>query len=330
MNIQIPKVSIIVPVHNAGERFIRCLDTLIGQTLREIEIILVLDCPTDGSDKIAKVFAAKDDRIIVLENETNLHIGNSRNRGLEIARGEYIGFSDHDDYRELTMYEELYGQAIKSNLELVLGNLIEVGGNFQENFYPIASKERLKELALSDLLMGGDDRIFSPYAGYVLPNLYKASFLKANNITFVDSKLSTPEDWIFQMQCLFFSNEFLLSRNVYYYHTIHDHNTSSSKRDKHYQVVVSGKNYMYNFLNQNNCYEQYKFYFFIGVKKLLTDNLLSELLLTGSITRFISAIRYSKSLPFVKEAFRKSHYSLVRYRFFGKVNRRILFLVMKI
>ena len=317
-------------MHNAGERLYKCLDTLVNQTLREIEIILVLDCPTDGSDKIAKEFAAKDDRIIVLENETNLHIGNSRNRGLEIARGEYIGFSDHDDYRELTMYEELYGQAIKSNLELVLGNLIEVGGNFQENFYPIASKERLKELALSDLLMGGDDRNFSPYAGYVLPNLYKASFLKANNITFVDSKLTTPEDWIFQMKCLYFTKEFILIRDVYYHHTIHDHNTSSSKRDKHYQVVASGKNHMYNFLNQNNCYEQYKFYFLKGVKKLLTDNLLSELLLTCSISRFINAIRYSKSFPFVKEAFRKSHYSLVRYRIIGKINRRIFFLIMKI
>ena len=114
------KVSIILPVYNAGEHLRRCLDTLINKTLKEIEIIVVLDCPTDNSDKIVKEYAVNDSRIKIVENKVNLHIGESRNRGLEVASGEYIGFSDHDDYRELNMYEELYNNAKENNSDVVL------------------------------------------------------------------------------------------------------------------------------------------------------------------------------------------------------------------
>ena len=100
-----PKVSIIVPIYNAGKFLEKCLDTLVNQTLKDIEIILVLDCPTDGSDRIAREYAEKDPRIRLIINEQNLNIGLSRNEGLKIARGEYIGFSDHDDWRELDMYK---------------------------------------------------------------------------------------------------------------------------------------------------------------------------------------------------------------------------------
>ena len=87
-----PKVSIIVPIYNAGKFLEKCLDTLVNQTLKDIEIILVLDCPTDGSDRIAREYAEKDPRIRLIINEQNLNIGLSRNEGLKIAQGEYIGF----------------------------------------------------------------------------------------------------------------------------------------------------------------------------------------------------------------------------------------------
>ena len=98
-----PKVSIIVPVYNAGIYLKGCLDSILQQTLCDIEVILILDCPTDGSDVICQKYAEKDNRIRIIWNEKNLHIGLSRNKGLEIATGEYIAFSDNDDYRELCM-----------------------------------------------------------------------------------------------------------------------------------------------------------------------------------------------------------------------------------
>lgn len=77
-NILFPKVSVIVPVYNAGTFFQKCLDSIVNQTLEEIEIILVLDQPTDGSDLIARQYAEKYSNIILISNETNLHIAGTK------------------------------------------------------------------------------------------------------------------------------------------------------------------------------------------------------------------------------------------------------------
>ena len=103
-----PKVSVIVPVYNAAAYLPHCLYTLTCQTLKELEIILVLDCPTDGSEKIAEDYAARFPQIRLLYNEKNLHAGESRNRGLDVATGEYIGFVDADDFVEARMFEDMY------------------------------------------------------------------------------------------------------------------------------------------------------------------------------------------------------------------------------
>lgn len=100
-----PKISVIVPVYNAGIYLEECLKSILQQTFQDIEVILILDCPTDGSDKVCQSFAEKDSRIKIIYNKHNLHIGLSRDRGLDIAQGEYIAFSDDDDTRELDMYE---------------------------------------------------------------------------------------------------------------------------------------------------------------------------------------------------------------------------------
>ena len=117
-----PKVSIIVPVYNAGSYFSKLLDSLTGQTLKEIEIILVLDCPTDGSDRVAEEYAARDGRIVLVRNRENLHVGFSRNEGLKIARGEYIGFCDHDDWVEPEMFEKMYHQGKETGAEVVVAD----------------------------------------------------------------------------------------------------------------------------------------------------------------------------------------------------------------
>lgn len=118
------KVSIIVPVYNAGKRIKHCLETLIAQTLSDIEIICVLDCPSDGTDRIVKEYASHDSRIKVIENDHNMHISATRNRGLAVASGEYVGFSDHDDYRDLAMYEKLYAKAKTTSADIVFSDVI--------------------------------------------------------------------------------------------------------------------------------------------------------------------------------------------------------------
>lgn len=91
------KVSIIVPVYNVEKYLKRCLDSLVNQTLKDIEIICVNDGSTDGSLAILDEYVRNDDRIVVI-NQENSGQSVARNRGIDVAKGEYIGFVDSDDW----------------------------------------------------------------------------------------------------------------------------------------------------------------------------------------------------------------------------------------
>ena len=122
-----PKISIIVPVYNEEEYLSTCLDSLVKQTLDDIEIITIDDNSTDNSLNILLDYARKYPNIKVYHTEKNIGQGASRNRGLKLATGEYIGFVDSDDYIRNTMYEDMYKAVINNNYpELVTTEIIFV------------------------------------------------------------------------------------------------------------------------------------------------------------------------------------------------------------
>lgn len=114
-------VSIIVPVYNAEKYLVKCLDSVVNQTLVNIEIIIVDDGSTDGSSEICKGYAEKDERIIYFKKE-NEGLAAARQDGIERARGEYIGFVDSDDWLEPNMYERMYSVAKSEDADVVLCN----------------------------------------------------------------------------------------------------------------------------------------------------------------------------------------------------------------
>ena len=113
-----PKVSIIVPVYNVEEYIERCLDSLVNQTLKDIEIIIVNDGSTDDSKEIIQKYLNKYKNIVYLEKE-NGGLSSARNYGIPYAKGEYIGFVDSDDYVEITMYEKMYNKAVEEKSDMV-------------------------------------------------------------------------------------------------------------------------------------------------------------------------------------------------------------------
>ena len=119
------KVSIIVPVYNVEEYLSKCLDSLVSQTLKEIEIIVVNDGSPDNSQKIVDKYTKKHKNIKSYIKE-NGGLSDARNFGLKYASGEYISFIDSDDYIDKTMMEKMYNKAIKDNLDIVVCNSIEV------------------------------------------------------------------------------------------------------------------------------------------------------------------------------------------------------------
>ena len=183
-----PKISIVLPVYNAG-RFLRpCVDSLVNQTMADMEIICVLDAPTDGSDRIMEEYALKDNRIRIIRNPYNLNIGESRNVGINAARGLYIGFSDHDDTHELDMFEKLYSASDSGQKELVLSDTLGIYGSQ----FPADEQALRMFTALVQRDLG-----CAP-----TKHLYRRDFIEKYQIRFVDNNVTTTEDLIFNAQVL--------------------------------------------------------------------------------------------------------------------------------
>lgn len=226
-----PKVSVIVTIYNAGEFLYRCLDSLLNQTLRDIEIILVIDCPTDGSDIVAKDYASRDLRIKIVENRENLHIGESRNVGIRNASGRFITFIDHDDFCSCTMLEKLYNQAINSKSELVwsiLANYDERSKEIKNVSCPNIFEDNIKEQIINTILMVGTDqkiyRSFNQCHGV----LYDRYLLEKFNISFCDTRIALPEDVVFNLFVLCYSQNVSFIKETLYFHSYTTSNTASS------------------------------------------------------------------------------------------------------
>lgn len=111
-----PKVSVIIPVYNVERYLDRCVRSVLGQTLREIEVILVDDGSPDGCPAICDAYAREDTRVRVV-HKANAGLGMARNSGLDIATGEYVAFVDSDDFIDRRMYETLYRTAREHGLD---------------------------------------------------------------------------------------------------------------------------------------------------------------------------------------------------------------------
>ncbi|MCL2695168.1 MAG: glycosyltransferase [Clostridiales bacterium] len=125
-----PGVSIIVPVYNSGKLLEKCVDSLLAQTLTDIEIILVNDGSTDRSGELCDHYAVMDNRITVIRQQ-NQGPSAARNAGLAIAGGAYVGFVDSDDYVDTTMYENMYAIAKEHDVDIVNCDMYFIGESTQ-------------------------------------------------------------------------------------------------------------------------------------------------------------------------------------------------------
>ena len=125
-----PKVSVIVPVYNVEQYLERSMNCLLNQTLKDIEIICIDDCSTDNSLEILKKYEKLDSKFKIISLNKNQGAAIARNKGLEIADGEYLGFIDPDDSIDLNFYEELYKKAKEDDFDIVKGKrlLIKTDG----------------------------------------------------------------------------------------------------------------------------------------------------------------------------------------------------------
>ncbi len=177
-----PSVSIIVPVYNAGTYLSACLDALLSQTMTTIEVIAIDDGSTDQSPVILADYAARDARVVVRTQE-NLGVSAARNAGLALAKGDYIGFCDADDWTDPTMYAALYEAAVHADAQVAFCAVVKhrAAGN-EVVPLPFADGEILDAQAIREHLIpnmislptDGEDL---PISGYTPRNLFRRSLL---------------------------------------------------------------------------------------------------------------------------------------------------------
>ena len=117
-----PKVSVILPIYNIEGYVSKCIESVINQTLKDIEIICINDCSTDGSENVVKEYLKKDDRIKLINHDENQGLGYARNTGIYNSISDYLVFLDPDDFVSYNFVEEMYNTALKFNSDMVFTN----------------------------------------------------------------------------------------------------------------------------------------------------------------------------------------------------------------
>ncbi len=214
-----PKVSVIIPVYNVEKYLRQALDSVVNQTLSDIEIICVDDCSTDNSLQILKEYAHKDNRIKIIEQKENQGPGVARDIALDIAIGEYIMFLDPDDWYELNACELSYNQILKNKNDMVLFFYLRT--NDQTGSITKSNREKLytKFLSVQNLDINNVEKFeindFSAWG-----QVYKKEFLNKYEIRF--GQCRNFEDQLFMGKAYIYSNNISILNAYLYNYRVRD------------------------------------------------------------------------------------------------------------
>lgn len=246
-------ISIIVPVYNVEKYLEKCVNSIINQTYNNIEIILVDDGSKDNSGQICEQLKGKDNRIKVIHKE-NGGLSDARNAGLKIAKGEYIGFVDSDDYIAEDMFETLYNLNKKYNSEISIVSYYEI---YNGKVISVRNTKKLEELnkieAIKELLI--DTKIQS----YAWNKLFKRELF--DNIEFPTNK--NFEDMATTLLLFEKANKVVLLEEPKYYYVRRDNSIIGIKNYKTYKdyldVIYDKYLYLDGKYEELDLYNSYNF-----------------------------------------------------------------------
>lgn len=215
------KASIILPVYNVEKYLPRCLDSLLNQTLNELEFICIDDGSTDKSLDILRRYARKDSRFIIVTQE-NQGSGVARNKGLQLAKGKYIAFLDPDDWIETNAMECLFNKAEEENAEVVLFNYNivsqynKVYASYADDFLCKTGLD-LKKVPYFYTKDLENEYFFVRALSMVWEKFYSRKFIEKHNIHFSTSYVG--EDNLFCLMAYYFADKIhYLNKHLYNYY----------------------------------------------------------------------------------------------------------------
>jgi len=237
---QKPFVSVIIPIYCVEPYLHRCIDSVINQTLREIEIICVNDASPDNADKILEKYAKNDSRIKIITFEQNRGVAIARNIAIKQAKGEYIGFVDGDDYVDLDFFEKLYIHAKNTDAEVVKAqiNQISIDGSV---------KKCDVDINLSNKTV---------FAELFVVAIYKKTLIEKFKIKFFEG-LIFGEDRLFPISASFLANKTETVHNTFYNYIRRKNSAdSNSLNSKQLEDFFCSTKQIIEFINKNVCIEK--------------------------------------------------------------------------
>lgn len=213
-------ISVIIPVYNTAPYLVECMESIINQTFKDIEIICINDGSTDGSLDILNQYTLNDERVQVISQE-NCGLSRARNRGLEVAQGDYIYFMDSDDTLKVEALEYLYGESAKNQLEVLCfdGQAVYETEELKDkypSYHTTYKYERTEELGeiYSGIQMLSEFRRIEGYRVAVWLHFYTKEFLDTNNLRFCEGIYH--EDEVFTFQCMMSAKRMSHRHKVYF------------------------------------------------------------------------------------------------------------------
>lgn len=230
-------ISVIIPIYNARDYINKCVDSVINQTYKNIEIILVDDGSNDGSEEICTYYSQ------VYKNISCIHIGNqgvsnARNQGMKISRGQYIGFVDADDYIDEKMYEVLY-ELINYEIKYDM-SVCEIYDRKINEIRQLSSKE-----AIYDLFS------INSFGGYACNKLFRKEKIDMLSLEF-KTNISMCEDLLFTYNYCKNSNNIIYTSDKYYFYINNDNSLVNSRFNIKQMSVINAFNII---LNDESIYE---------------------------------------------------------------------------
>jgi glycosyltransferase involved in cell wall biosynthesis len=225
-----PKVSVVVPIYGVEKYLRQCVDSILSQTLKEIEVILVDDGSPDGCPAIVDEYAAKDSRVVAVHQE-NGGYGRAVNHGIELAKGEYIGIVESDDWIEPEMYEKLYEKAKLTGVDLVKSQFyIYNSAKVSPDKIFDSERQNLIDAPVGVFAFEEWPKILTYHAS-IWSNLYRASFIK--DIKLIETRSASYQDFPFMCECYCRAKTMAVVKEpLVHYRMEEDQGSSTIRRDE--------------------------------------------------------------------------------------------------
>lgn len=297
---QTPLVSVIIPVHNAAAYLQQCLESVLNQTLRDIEVIAVDDASTDASPTLLAEIQARDDRLRIETFRNNRGVSAARNTGLATARGEFVAFVDADDYVEPSMYETMLAAARSLGSEVVscgIDSVDQWGAQLNATPFPLPPGLRHDPEEMRERL---HDAFAVRMLWYPVRSLYSRDLLVRQGL-FFNERVRKGEDSLFNLKVLHFADGVCCIPDVMYHYRQHAASATARPLASESENLANLAKGVLGFFAEQGYDERARRDFY---RHILRSDLPTALVRLGTHPDMRRHIRALVDLGIVREAFR--------------------------